>query len=120
MTKYDARPGAGDPETGLRASLAVCVADVRMPTGLLDRAAARNRKRAARARLIGAASTAAVLAAAAVIVSVPGQPAARKAPAPHAAAPRAQTAAPRAQTAAYVLRRAAAAEANSYRLISVS
>ncbi len=48
-----------------------------------------------------------------MIVSVPGQSAGRKAPAPSATTPQAQT-------AAYVLQRAAAAEVNSYRLISVS
>jgi hypothetical protein len=114
VTRYNARPGDQDWEIGLRASLAACVADVRMPADLLDRAAARDRKRIARNRLIGAASTAAVVAtAAAMIISVPGQSAGRKAPAPSAAAPHAQT-------AAYILRRAAAAEVNSYRLISVS
>lgn len=112
MTNDNARPGDGDSGIGLRASLTACVADVRMPADLLDRAAARIRKRTARNRLIGAASTVAVVAAA-VIVSVPGQWAGRKAPAPSVAAPQAQT-------AAYILRRAAAAEVNSYRLISVS
>jgi hypothetical protein len=119
MTTYDARPGDGDLEVGLRASMTACVTDVRMPAGLLDRAAARNRTKTARKRLIGATSTVAVVAAtAAVIVSVAGQSAGRKAPAPSAAA--SSAAAAQAQTAAYILRRAAAAEVNSYRLISVS
>jgi hypothetical protein len=114
MTNYDARPGDEDPEIRLRASMTTCVADVRMPADLLDRAAARNRKRTARNRLIGATGTVAVAAvAAAVIITVPGQPAGGKAPAPSAAVVHAQT-------AAYVLRRAAAAQVNSYRLISVA
>jgi hypothetical protein len=83
-----------------------------MPTDLLDRAAAKNRRRAARNRLIGATSAVAVAAvAAALIVSVPGQSTGRQA---------ARVAQPRVQTAAYVLQRAAAAEVNSYRLVSVS
>lgn len=114
MTNDDARPDGGDSGIGLRTSLTACVADVRLPADLLDRAAARNRKRTARNRLIGAASAAAVVAAAAaVIVSVPGQPAGRTAAGPSAAPLQAQT-------AAYVLRRAAAAQVNSSRLISVS
>jgi hypothetical protein len=114
MTNYDARPGDQDPEIGLRASMTTCVADVRMPADLLDRAAARNRKRTARNRLIGAAGTVAVAAgAAAVFITVPGQPAGGKAPV-------SSVPAVHAQTAAYVLRRAAAAQVNSYRLISVA
>jgi hypothetical protein len=114
MTRYDASPGDEDSGIGLRASLSTCMADVRMPADLLERAAARNRKRTARHRLIGTASAVAVVAAAAtMIVSVPGQSAGRKAPVASAAAPQVQT-------AAYVLQRAATAEVNSYHLISVS
>lgn len=123
MTIYDSHPGDEDAGIGLRTSLAECVADVRMPTDLLDRAIAKNRKKAARNRLIGLASAAAAVAAAAtVIVSTPTQSAGNRAPASSAAGPRTQNSAalPRVQTAAYVLRRAAAAEVNSYRLISVA
>jgi hypothetical protein len=82
-----------------------------MPADLLDRAAASSRRRTARNRVIGATSTVAVAAVAtALIVSLPGQPTVRQA----------AVAQPKAQTAAYVLQRAAAAEVNSYRLISVS
>ena len=118
MTMYHDGPGGGEPEAGVHASLATCVADVRMPADLLGRAVTRHRTRTTRNRLIGAASTAAVAGvAASVLVSVAGQPAAHKTG--PSAAGRASTA-PRAETAAYILQRAAAAQLNSYRMISVS
>lgn len=123
MTMDHEGPGGRESESGLRASLATCVTDVRMPADLLDRAAARNRTRAIRNRLIGAASTAAVAGVAAtVLVSVPSQPTARNT-GPSASGPSATTptgTAPRVETAAYVLQRAATAEVSSYHMISVS
>jgi hypothetical protein len=114
MTMYHG-PGDGEPEAGVRASLATCVSDVRMPADLLDRAAARNRARTTRNRLIGAAGTAAAGVAATLLVSMPGPPttARKTGPAPAVTAPRVQT-------AAYILQRAATAEVNSYHMISVS
>jgi hypothetical protein len=84
-----------------------------MPASLLDRAVSRDRKRKARIRLAGAVgATAAVAAAAVVIATVPGRPSGR----PVLTRPAAGL---RAQDAALVLRRAAAAQVNSYRMISV-
>jgi hypothetical protein len=113
MTRYDPHLGDSDPGTGLRASMNASVSGIRMPAGLLDRAVSRNRKRQARNRLTGAVgAVAAVAAAAAVIAAVPGGPSGRPALSQ-------QTAGQQAQTAAYVLNRAAAAQVNSYRMISV-
>jgi hypothetical protein len=47
--------------------MAKTVADVRLSAGLLDRAVARNRRRTARNRLIGATSTVVVVAAAYIL-----------------------------------------------------
>jgi hypothetical protein len=108
MTRYDADLSDSDPGTALRASMSASVSDIHMPTGLLDRAVSQNRKRTARNRLTGAVGAIAVLATVAtVIATVPGRSSGR------------QTASLQAQTAAYVLNRAAAAQVNSYRMISV-
>jgi hypothetical protein len=110
MTNYDADLGDPDPGTDLRASMGACVSDIRMPAGLLDRAVSRDRKRKARIRLTGAAGATAVIAAAAVVIAtVPGRSAGRLA----VTRPTARL------DAAYVLNRAAAAQVNSYRMISV-
>ncbi len=114
MTTSDG--GTRDRDAGivLSAVMAESVADVRLPAGLLDRAVAGNRKRTARNRLIGAASTvAAVAAAVAVAVSLPSSTATGN------AQPR-PAVAPKMQTAAYVLARAAAAQLNSRTMISVT
>jgi hypothetical protein len=104
MTRYDAHLGDTDPGTALRASMSASVSDIRMSAGLLDRAVRQNRKRTARNRLTGAVGAIAVLATVAtVMATVPGR----------------QTASLQVQTAAYVLNRAAAAQVNSYRMISV-
>jgi hypothetical protein len=110
MTRYDTDLGDSDPGTAVRASMNASVSDIRMPAGLLDRAVRRNRKRQARNRLTGAVGAMAV--AAAVIAALPGGPSGRP-------ALRQQTADLQPQTAAYVLNRAAAAQVNSYRMISV-
>jgi hypothetical protein len=113
MISYDADPGDRDPGTDLRASMAACVSDIRLPARLLDRAVSRDRKRKARIRLAGAAgATAAIAAAAVVIATLPGRPSG------HPALTRPTT---RLQTrdAAYVLNRAAAAMVDSDRMISV-
>jgi hypothetical protein len=113
MTSYDADPGDRDPGTAVRASMAACVSDIRMPTRLLDRAVRRDRKRKARIRLTGAAGvTAAIAAAAVVIATLPGRPSG------HPALTRPTTRL-QALDAAYVLKRAAAAMVDSDRMISV-
>lgn len=113
MTRYDADPGDRDPGTALRASMGVCVSDIRMPASLLDRAVSRDRQRKARVRLAGAVGAAAAMAAAAVVIAaVPGRPSGRPARVRPAAGLEAQD-------AAYVLGRAAAAQVSSYRMISV-
>ena len=113
MTRYDTDLGDSDPGTALRAIMTASVSDVYTPADLLDRAVSRDRQRKARHRLTGAAAAvAAVAAVATVIAAVPGPP-------PGRPAVRRQTAGLEAQTAAYVLNRAAAAQVNSYRMISV-
>lgn len=113
MTRYDADLGDRDPGAALRAEMGACVSDIRMPASLLDRAVSRHRKRKARIRLTGAAGAAAAMAAAAVVIAtLPGRPSGR--PALTRPATRLH-----AQDAAYVLNRAAAAQVNSYRMISV-
>jgi hypothetical protein len=113
MTRYDADLGDRDPGTALRASMGACVSEIRMPVSLLDRAVSRDRKRKARIRLTGAVGvTAAMAAAAVVIATLPGRPSGRPALTRPAAGLKAQD-------AAYVLNRAAAAQVNSYRMISV-
>jgi hypothetical protein len=113
MTRYDADLGDSDPGTAVRAVMSVSVSDIRIPADLLDRAVTRDRQRKARNRLTGAVGAAAVVAAAAtVIAAAPGGSSGRP-------ALKQQTAGPQAQTAAYVLNRAAAAQVNSYRMISV-
>lgn len=112
MTRYHAAPGGADAGTALQAAMNSCVSDIRMPASLLDRAVSRHRQRKTRIRLAStAAVTATVAATAAVIVAVPGRPGhaapARSGPSLHA------------QSAAYVLDRAATAQVNSYRMISV-
>jgi hypothetical protein len=113
MISCDADPGDRDPGIAVRAGMGACVSDIRMPTGLLDRAVSRDRKRRARIRLTAAASiTAAIAAAAVLIATLPGRPSG------HAALTRPAT---RLQTldAAYVLKRTAAAMVDSDRMISV-
>jgi hypothetical protein len=110
MTRYDTDLDDADPQTGLRASMTAAVSDIHMPAGLLDCAVSRNRKRQVRYRLAGA--TGAVAAAAAMIAALPGGPSGRPVPSQ-------QTVGPQAQTAAYVLNRVAAAQLNSYHMISV-
>jgi len=75
MISYDADPGDRDPGTAVRAGMAACVSDIRLPARLLDQAVSRDRKRRARIRLTGAAGvTAAIAAAAVVIATLPGRP----------------------------------------------
>jgi hypothetical protein len=96
------------------------VADVRLPDGLLDRAVARNRRRATRNRLIGAVSTVAAAAiAATVLVNLPGARPAAPARPGQAINPQPITV-PKVETAAYVLAHASAAQLNSRKLISVT
>jgi hypothetical protein len=113
MTRYHAGPGDGDAGTTLQAVMSACVSDIHMPASLLDSAVSRDRTRKTRIRLASAAGvTAAVAAMAIVIAAVPGRPSGHVAPARKAAGARVQT-------AAYVLDRVAAAQVNSYRMISV-
>jgi len=113
MTRHQADPGDRDAGNALQAAMSACVSDIRMPAGLLDSAVSADRTRKTRIRLISAAGvTAAVAAMAIVIAAMPGRPSAQVA----SARP---TATPRVQTAAYVLDRVAAAQVNSYRMISV-
>jgi len=116
MTRYHAGASDGDAGTTLQAVMSACVCDIRMPGSLLDKAVSRDRARRRRIRLVsGAGVTAAVAATGIVIATVI---AAAPRPSGHVASPR-PTAAPRVQTAAYVLGQAAAAQVNSYRMISV-
>jgi hypothetical protein len=113
MTRYDADLGDRDPGIALRASMSACVSDIRMPASLLDRAVSRDRKRKAQIRLTGAVGAVAVGAALAVVIAaVPGRSPGRPVFGRH-------TVSVQAQTAAYVLNRAAAAQVNSYRMISL-
>jgi hypothetical protein len=119
MTRYHADLGDSDPGTVLRAGMAACVSDIRLPAGLLDRAVSRDRKRRTRNRLAGAVGvTAAMTTMAVVVATVPGRSSGHPALAGHHAQT-GQTTRLQAQNAAYVLSRAAAAQANSYRMISV-
>jgi hypothetical protein len=110
MTSFNANLGDEDFATGLRQSLATRAADVRMPPDLLDRAVARNRKRTTRNRLIGAAGMAAVVATGTVTALSLSHPEAAPPPAT----------AQHAVDAGYVLQQVAAAEVNSYRMISLT
>jgi hypothetical protein len=113
MTRYEADLGDSDAGTALRDSMSASVSDISMPAGLLDRAVSRNRRRQARNRLAGAVGAVAVVAVAASAIAItPGRSG-------RPALPR-QTAGLQIQTAAYVLSRAATAQVNSYRMISVS
>jgi hypothetical protein len=113
MTRDDAGLIDRDPGSPLRASMSACVSDICMPASLLDRAVSRDRKRKARIRLSGAVGAVAVMAAAAVVIAtVPGRSPGRPALTRPAAGLQAQD-------AAYVLSQAAAAQVNSYRMISV-
>jgi hypothetical protein len=113
MSRYDADPGDSDPGIALRTIMTASLADIRLPSDLLDRAASRNRKRALRNRLAGTAGTVAVAVAVAIVIAtVPGR-------SPGHLASRRQNAGVQTETAAYVLSRAAAAQVNSYRMISV-
>jgi hypothetical protein len=116
MTSYHAGPGDGDAGTALQAAMNACVSDIRMPASLLDNAVSRDRTRKTRIRLASAAGVIVAVAAIATVVAVtaavPGRPSG------HVASPR-PTASARVQTAAYVLDRVAAAQVNSYRMISV-
>lgn len=117
MTTSSGGDRGHDAGTGLTAIMAETVAGVRLPNGLLDRAVARNRKRTARNRLIGAVSTVAAAAiATTVVVSLPAAPTAPG----QAMTPRPTSTAPRMETAAYVLARVSAARLNSRTLISVT
>jgi hypothetical protein len=116
MTTSSGGDRGHDAGTGLTAIMADTVADVRLPNGLLDRAVARNRRRTARNRLIGAVSTVAAAAiAATVLVNLPAAPTE-----PGLAATPRTSVSPRVETVAYVLARASAAELNSRKLISVT
>ena len=118
MTIFSGGPHDQDPATGISSIMAQTVADVRLPARLLDQAVARNRRRAVRNRLIGAAGTVAVMAAAAALVfslpagNVPGGTGNSTA---HQGQP-----APKMQTAAYILAHASAAQVNSRTMISVT
>lgn len=108
MANYDANSDSRDPGIVLRASMGASMSDIHMPDGLLDRVVSRERKRKARIWLASAVgATAGVAAAMVVIATVPGQP-----------SPARPTAQLHAQDAAYVLNQAAAAQVNSYRMIS--
>jgi hypothetical protein len=107
-----------DPATGISSIMAQTVADVRLPAGLLDRAVARNRRRTARNRLIGATSTVGVVAAAtALVFSLPGgaAPGSTATGTEHQVQP-----VPKMQAAAYILAHASAAQVNSRTMISVA
>jgi hypothetical protein len=113
----------GPPTSGISEMLASYVAEVRMPDHLLDQAAAGYRARIRRNRLIISLS-ATVAAAAVAAVAVIGT--GRAAPVDHLTAPASSPAsanskAPfKAENAAYILQRAAAAQVNSYQMISLS
>jgi hypothetical protein len=118
VTRYHADPGDRDAGAALQAAMSACVSDVRLPASLLDSAISRHRTRKTRIRLASAtglmAAVAAGAAMAVVIAAVPGRPAGHVASHRPVAAPRAQS-----QSPAYVLDRAATAQVNSYRMISV-
>jgi hypothetical protein len=112
MTRHDADLGDRDP-AALQATMSASVSGIRMPADLLDRAVRGNRRRKARNRLTAAAGAAATMAAVAIVLAgLPGSPSRHPVSARHAGSAQAQT-------AAYVLQRAAAAQVNSRRLISV-
>ena len=118
MTIFSGGHRDQDPATGISSIMAQTVADVRLPSGLLDQAVARNRRRTARNRLIGATSTVAVAAAAAALVfGLPGGtvPGGTGTSAAHQGQP-----VPKMQTAAYILAHASAAQVNSRTMISVA
>jgi hypothetical protein len=116
VTIFSGGPRDRDPATGISSIMAQTVADVRLPTGLLDQAVARNRRRTVRNRLIGATSTVAVMAAAAALVfSLPGGAVPGGAGTSTAHQPQ-----PKLQTAAYILAHASAAQVNSRTMISVT
>jgi len=118
VTTFSGGPRDQDPANGISSIMAKTVADVRLSAGLLDRAVARNRRRTARNRLIGATSTVAVVAAAAALVfSLPGGnvPGGTGNSTAHQGQP-----VPKMQTAAYILAHASAAQANSRTMISVT
>ena len=118
MTIFSGGPRDQDPATGISSIMAQTVADVRLPAGLLDQAVARNRRRSARNRLIGATSTVAVVAAAAALVfSLPGGgvPGGTGTGTAHHFQP-----VPKMQTAAYILAHASTAQVNSRTMISVA
>jgi hypothetical protein len=112
MSRNDTDLGGPDAEAALRDIMSMSVSDIRMPSGLADRAVGRDRRRRARIRLTGAVSAVAAAAAVAAAIIVPGQLGGRQAPGP-------QTAGAHVQTAALVLSRAAAAQVDSSHLISV-
>lgn len=112
MTRYDSDLCDTDPGPAIRV-MSAAVSDIRVPADLLDRAVSRNRKRHARNFLAGGVGSVAVAATVATVIATgPGQSSGHP-------ALRGQTAGLQAQTAAYVLSRAAAAQVNSYRMISV-
>ena len=117
MTIIGGGPRDQDPATGISSIMAQTVADVRLPASLLDQAVARNRRRTVRNRLIGATSTVAVAAAAALVFSLPGgtAPGGTGTSAAHQFQP-----VPKMQTAAYILAHASTAQVNSRTMISVA
>jgi len=112
MSRNDTDLAGPDPEAALRDIMSISVSDIRMPSELAERAVGRDRRRRARTRLTGAVGAVAAAAAVATAIAVPGGPGGRQAPGRQAAGVHAQT-------AAYVLSRAAAAQVDSHRLISV-
>jgi hypothetical protein len=116
VTRYHADPGDGDAGTALQAAMSACVSDIRMPASLLDNAVSRDRTRKTRIRLASAAGVIAAVAAMATVIAVIAAVPSR--PSGHVASPR-PTAGRPVETAAYVLDRVAAAQVNSYRMISV-
>jgi hypothetical protein len=118
VTTFSGGPRDQDPANGISSIMAKTVADVRLSAGLLDRAVARNRRRTARNRLIGAASTVVVVAAAtALVFSLPGgaAPDSTATGTAHQVQP-----VPKMQAAAYILAHASAAQVNSRTMISVT
>lgn len=112
MSRNGTDLGGPDPETALRDIMSMSVSGIRMPPELADRAVGRDRRRRARIRLTGAVSAVAAAAATATAIAVPGLSGGGQAPGR-------QPAGVHVQTAAYVLSRAAAAQVDSHRLISV-
>jgi hypothetical protein len=118
VTIFSEGPRDQEPAPGISSIMAQAVADVRLPASLLDQAVTRNRRRAMRNRLIGATSTAAVMAAAAALAfTLPGG--ATGGGTGTSTAHQGQPA-PTVQTAAYVLAHASAAQVNSRTMISVT